>query len=134
MAARLARYTSNETYVQWAEKVWDWVTDVGYINTSSSTAWPVYDGGYISDNCTDVSNLEWTYNSGLFIAGAAYLYNHTGDQKWLTRLESVWGRSKSSSWPTPMSCMKLHVNLLSDAIMISVLSRLFSLVSLVLPA
>ncbi|VVT58114.1 uncharacterized protein SAPINGB_P006044 [Magnusiomyces paraingens] len=94
MAARLARYTSNETYVQWAEKVWDWVTDVGYINTSSSTAWPVYDGGYISDNCTDVSNLEWTYNSGLFIAGAAYLYNHTGDQKWLTRLESVWGRSK----------------------------------------
>lgn len=93
LAARLARYTGNDSYVEWAEKTWDWVTGVSYINTSQ-TAWPVYDGAFISDNCTSVSNLEWTYNSGLFLAGCAYLYNYTGDAIWLTRLEHIWDRSK----------------------------------------
>lgn len=93
MAARLARYTGNDSYVDWAEKVWDWVVGVNYINTQGD-AWPVYDGGFISDNCTTVSNLEWTYNSGLFLAGCAYLYNYTGDAVWLTRIEKIWGRSK----------------------------------------
>lgn len=93
LAARLARYTANETYVEWAEKSWEWIEELNFINTNGSS-WPVYDGGFISDNCTSVSNLEWTYNSGLFMSGCAYLYNYTGDAKWLTRLEGIWGRAK----------------------------------------
>lgn len=93
LAARLARYTNNDTYIEWAEKTWDWVTGVKYINTNN-TVWPVYDGAFITDNCTTISNLEWTYNSGLFISGCAFLYNHTGDTKWLTRAQNIWGRAK----------------------------------------
>ncbi|VVT57598.1 uncharacterized protein SAPINGB_P005775 [Magnusiomyces paraingens] len=92
IAARLYRFTQNETYGEWAEKTWDWVETMGYIN-SSSDSWPVYDGGFISDNCTEVSALEWTYNTGLFLSGAAFMYNHTGDAKWLTRITHIWSRS-----------------------------------------
>lgn len=99
IAARLYRYTSNESYAEWAEKTWDWVADLDYINTQGD-AWPVYDGGFISDNCTEVSNLEWTYNTGLFIAGAAYMYNHTSDEKWLTRIQHIWERAKVFFMPT----------------------------------
>lgn len=93
LAARLARYSNNDTYIEWAEKTWDWIEGVKYINTNGS-AWPVYDGAFITDNCSSVSNLEWTYNSGLFISGCAFLYNHTGDTKWLTRAEKIWARAK----------------------------------------
>jgi len=33
IAARLAKYTGNETYVEWAEKAWDWQYSVGLIST-----------------------------------------------------------------------------------------------------
>lgn len=93
LGARLARFTKNETYAQWAEKTWDWVTAKEFINQESD-AWPVYDGGNIEHDCKDVVKLEWTYNSGLFMAGAAFMYNHTNDTKWLNRIENIWARSK----------------------------------------
>lgn len=93
LASRLARYTKNETYTEWAEKVWDWAQSVGFINTDSDN-WPVYDGASIGDNCSDVSPLEWTYNSGLYMSGAAFMYNHTNDTTWLTRSTNIWGRAK----------------------------------------
>lgn len=92
LAARLARYTGNSTYTEWAEKTWNWVTDVQFINTDGN-AWPVYDGAPIADNCTEITKLEWTYNSGLFISGCAYLYNHTNDTEWLTRANHIWERA-----------------------------------------
>lgn len=95
LASRLARYTDNATYAEWAEKVWDWAAGLGFINeTADSTAWRVYDGGSIGDNCSDVSSLEWSYNSGLFMSGAAFMYNHTNQTKWLTRATNIWGRAK----------------------------------------
>ncbi|KAK9470803.1 glycoside hydrolase [Dipodascopsis tothii] len=74
MAARLARYTSNDTYYDWAVRVWDWVADVGFMNPDY---YYFYDGAYISTNCTTINNLQWTYNAGLFLASSAYLYNYT---------------------------------------------------------
>lgn len=32
IAARLARYTDNSTYAEWAEKIWDWEIDMGLIS------------------------------------------------------------------------------------------------------
>ncbi|KAF5127001.1 hypothetical protein DV495_002983 [Geotrichum candidum] len=93
LAARLARYTQNSSYVDWAEKVWDWVVEVKFIPTDSD-AWPVYDGGSIESSCNDTSVLEWTYNSGLYLSGAAFMYNHTGDEKWLNRTQHIWARAK----------------------------------------
>lgn len=93
LASRLARYTGNSTYGEWAEKVWDWIEEAEFINTDDD-AWRVYDGGSIEENCTDVVSLEWTYNSGLFLAGTAFMYNYTNETKWLTRAEHIWSRSK----------------------------------------
>lgn len=93
LAARLARYTQNSTYVEWAEKVWDWTEAREYIDTNG-TNWPVYDGASIGDNCTDVSNLEWTYNSGLYMSGAAFMYNYTNQTVWLNRTTHIWGRAQ----------------------------------------
>lgn len=94
IGARLARYTKNDTYKEWAEKVWNWIEDVAYIDTSQPALWPVYDGGVIGDNCTEHTRLEWTYNYGLFISGCAVMYNYTGDAVWAYRLENIWNRAK----------------------------------------
>lgn len=93
LAARLARYTGNETYTEWAEKIWDWLSDHKFIG-NDSTNWAVYDGASLLENCTEVSPLEWTYNSGLLMSGAAALYNHTNQTIWLTRATNIWGRAR----------------------------------------
>lgn len=93
LAARLARYSGNTTFVDWGEKVWDWMFGTNFIY-NATTEYRVYDGGYISDNCSDVRNLEWTYNYGLMMSGCTYLYNHTGESKWLDRAYMIWNRAQ----------------------------------------
>lgn len=93
LASRLARYTGNSTYTEWAERIWDWMVEVKFIDTTHDF-WVVYDGAGLITNCTDTDKLEWTYNSGLFLAGAAFMYNHTTDTKWLQRTAHIWERSK----------------------------------------
>lgn len=83
IASRLARYTGNDSYVEWAEKVHDWMEGTGLI--SENDWYFVYDGVSITDNCSSVVKLQWTYNQGLMLAGAAYLYNYTEDEIWLNR-------------------------------------------------
>lgn len=70
LAARLARYTNNNTYTLWAERVYDWTADSGLINGD----WGILDGMKI-DNCSHHDPIQWTYNAGTYIAGVAYLYN-----------------------------------------------------------
>ena len=72
IAARLARYTGNATYADWANKVWDWVTDVGLIGPE----YHVFDGTSEENNCTDLNHIEWTYNNGVFLLGAAHMWNY----------------------------------------------------------
>lgn len=83
LGARLARYTGNDTYVEWAEKVFDWMYGVGLVTEGDS--WYVYDGVKVANNCSNVTKYQWTYNQGLMLAGCAYLYNYTLDQKWYDR-------------------------------------------------
>ncbi|PKS09526.1 hypothetical protein jhhlp_004143 [Lomentospora prolificans] len=85
LGARLALYTGNDSYAKWAEKTWDWTSGVGYIDDK----WNVYDGGYISDNCTELTPYQWTYNIGGFLLGAAAMYNYTEDQKWKDRVDGL---------------------------------------------
>ncbi|EJP67529.1 Mannan endo-1,6-alpha-mannosidase DCW1 [Beauveria bassiana] len=80
MGARLGRYTGNQTYIDWAEKTFDWVTGVGYIDPQTHA---IYDGGHVEHNCTDINKVEFSYNNAVFLQGCAYMYNHTdGAQKW----------------------------------------------------
>ncbi|KAI1495426.1 mannan endo-1,6-alpha-mannosidase DCW1 [Biscogniauxia marginata] len=87
VASRLARYTGNETYAEWATKIFAWEQSVALINDEFN----VLDGAGIAgtDNCTKVNAVQFTYNSGLFLHGAAHMYNHTGDDVWKQRLEGL---------------------------------------------
>jgi mannan endo-1,6-alpha-mannosidase len=71
IAARLGRYTGNQTYVQWAEKMWDWVSATGLM----STDYHFYDGTDDTINCTQVNHIEWSYNTGVYLLGAANMWN-----------------------------------------------------------
>lgn len=71
LSARLARYTNNQTYSDWAEKVWDWSTKT-LVNTSD---WAVHDTVSALGDCKIPSNLPWSWNYGSFIRGGVYMYN-----------------------------------------------------------
>ena len=73
LAARLAFYTNNQTYSDWANRIWDWSTQVSLINQQS---WSIADSVDNKDQCKQPSNAQWTYNYGLYIGGAAYMFNH----------------------------------------------------------
>jgi mannan endo-1,6-alpha-mannosidase len=72
LASRLARYTGNQTYYEWAEKAWDWTESTGLITED----YRVFDGADSTENCTKIDKIQWSYNAGMFTAGAAFLYNH----------------------------------------------------------
>ena len=72
LAARLARYTGNATYAQWAEKAYDWMETTPLITED----YIVFDGVQVASNCTTTSKIQWTYNVGTFLMGAANMYNY----------------------------------------------------------
>ena len=91
ISARLARATGNDTYLQWAEKVWDWTTSVGLITND----YMVQDGAHSTYNCTDINPLSFSYTQGIYMYGAAVMANHTGDPKWVDRTERLFQAAKS---------------------------------------
>ncbi|KAJ5671435.1 Six-hairpin glycosidase [Penicillium longicatenatum] len=85
LAARLAKYTGNSTYQDWAERAWDWTEDVGFMTPD----YHFWDGASDLTNCTEVNEIEWTYNNGVFLLGAANMWNITSDPKWKNRVERI---------------------------------------------
>lgn len=71
IAARLARYTGNQSYAHWAEKTWDWMVATKLLDTRT---FYIYDGMHI-ENCSRITPYQWTYNAGAFLLGAAAMYN-----------------------------------------------------------
>jgi mannan endo-1,6-alpha-mannosidase len=71
MAARLGRYTGNSTYIDWANKVWDWVSAVQLVDSN----YQFYDGTDDTINCTQVNHIQWSYNAGVYMLGAATMWN-----------------------------------------------------------
>ena len=72
LGARLARYTGNTTYSDWAEDTWDWMVKVGFLNNDT---YAIYDGADVSNNCTQINKAEFSYNNAVWTLGAAYMYN-----------------------------------------------------------
>lgn len=94
IAARLGRYTGNDTYLEVATKVFDWMVDVGYVVLKDTGN--VYDGAEIDENCTKIVKLEWTYNHGVVLGGLAYMYNATnGSSEWETRVTQILAGAES---------------------------------------
>ncbi|KAL2135385.1 hypothetical protein VTI74DRAFT_8797 [Chaetomium olivicolor] len=86
LGARLARYTGNQSYADWAEKTWDWINSVGFMDSKYN----IYDGGHVEQNCTDINRAQFSYNNAVFALGAAYMYNYTnGSDKWKQRLSGL---------------------------------------------
>jgi mannan endo-1,6-alpha-mannosidase len=86
LSARLARYTGNATYLEWAKKTWDWSTAVGLIDASYN----VFDGTDSLKNCSDINGIRWSYGVGIYMYGAAILYNYTnGSTLWAERTQGL---------------------------------------------
>ncbi|KAI9743228.1 MAG: hydrolase 76 protein [Claussenomyces sp. TS43310] len=86
MGARLAVYTNNATYADWAEKTWNWMSDVGLLTAN----YDVYDGTNDLKNCTDWDRDLWTYNFGVMLLGAAHMYVYTNESSiWLDRVNGI---------------------------------------------
>jgi mannan endo-1,6-alpha-mannosidase len=79
LAARLARFTNNETYTDWAIKEWDWFSNSVLLD---NTTYQVNDGTSSSANCTAADHQQWSYNYGFYIGGLAFLYNHASRFTW----------------------------------------------------
>ncbi|KAK0391221.1 hypothetical protein NLU13_0722 [Sarocladium strictum] len=92
LAARLHRATGNATYLEWAEKVWDWSVDIGLVDNQT---YHIFDGVNINDNCQTVNRQSFTYTSGIYLYGAAVLANQTESQTWSDRAQ---GLLKGGDW------------------------------------
>jgi len=71
LAARLGAYTHNSSYLDWANKAWDWTSGVQFIGNQ----YYVFDGATDLTNCTPVNAAQWTYNAGIYLLGAAVMFD-----------------------------------------------------------
>ncbi|KAH7037229.1 putative DFG5 protein [Microdochium trichocladiopsis] len=92
IAARLALYTGNATYAQWAIKTWDWMKAVNLMDDD----YRIYDGVHINDGCVKRVPFEFSYNVGAFLHGSAAMWalaNKTGQAAgktlWRTRIDGL---------------------------------------------
>ncbi|KAF5006824.1 hypothetical protein FDECE_6804 [Fusarium decemcellulare] len=86
VASRLARYTGNETYSKWAEKVWDWEEKLGLITDD----YQVLDGAHFDEkDCNITDSNQWSYNVGIHLHGAAVMYNITESDTWKGRVDGL---------------------------------------------
>nr|POF01266.1 mannan endo-1,6-alpha-mannosidase dcw1 [Quercus suber] len=90
LAGRLARYTGNQTYADWAQRTLQWTYGIGLIQNGT-----VYDGTSVVNNCTDFSHTLWTSNFGTVLSASSYMANYTQDQLWSTLASSVFDNARS---------------------------------------
>ncbi|KAI4620112.1 hypothetical protein J4E80_004638 [Alternaria sp. BMP 0032] len=83
LGARLARYTGEQKYADWAVKIYDWTKKVGLI----SDQYEVFDGTDDKTNCATVADkTQWSYNNAMYLHGSAFMYDYTnGDSTWKDR-------------------------------------------------
>lgn len=88
LASRLARYTGNVTYSDWANRSFNWSKTIGFIDSEMN----VWDGASADQNCASVNKQQFSSVSGTYITGAAHLYNiSTGDAQvtWKKNLDGL---------------------------------------------
>jgi len=103
IGARLARYTGNETYADWAEKTWTWMEDIGLI----SNTYQVFDGTSDTTNCTSIDHIQYSYNAGVYLFGAAMMYNHVSPFPSFAHFISL--TTKISANPSPPDQRQRHL-------------------------
>lgn len=101
LSARLAYVTGNQSYADWANTVYDWMDQSKLMQMDNSTGiLYIWDNTDTNNGCIDQTNYVWTYNYGLLLAGAAYMYNSTGgSQVWLDRVNLILSSTFSLFFP-----------------------------------
>lgn len=69
LAARLAEHTGNATYVEWANKVYNWTTEIGLV-----ADYHVFDGTDDTTNCSTINHIQWSNNHAMYTEAAAIMY------------------------------------------------------------
>ncbi|KAK4159287.1 putative mannan endo-1,6-alpha-mannosidase precursor [Cladorrhinum sp. PSN259] len=96
IAARLARYTGNSTYADWASKTWDWNVAVGYIDADYN----IYDGAHTEHNCTDINKAQFSYTAAIFIQGLGFMYSFYNESPvWENHLTFLTNRTIAFFFP-----------------------------------
>ena len=139
LGARLALYTGNDSYAQWAEKTFNWTQASSLMDSN----YHFYDGAHTTLNCSDINRVQWTYNAGVFLLGAATMYNYvwSSSSEYLKfssdiccrQMAPIFGEIGSTASSThrtsflpatqPMSCMKLPAKAQIPAIQITTPSK-----------
>jgi predicted alpha-1,6-mannanase (GH76 family) len=87
VAARLHLRTPNDkgsgSYLDWAERSWQWMNQSGMINGKQL----VNDG--LDSNCRNNGKPTWTYNQGVLVGGLVDLYKSTNDPKLLKQAQAI---------------------------------------------
>lgn len=90
VAARLAYITGNSSYADWADMVWDWMADSQMFERDGQGLLYIWDNVNADKDCGDPVNFIWSYNYGVLLGGAAYMYNFTdGAQEWKDRVDEL---------------------------------------------
>lgn len=95
MGSRLARYTSNHTYYSWAHDTYRWIKSVEYIDAEYN----VHDGAHVGTNCTDINRAQFSYNSGMLLQAAAFMYNYTSEEADNTTMSEI----EAAYWKTEVT-------------------------------
>ncbi len=97
LGARLYAYTGNQTYGDWADKVWNWLWDVGYVTgPDNPPEWRVLDGAGVEANCSQYHDIRWSYNVAMLLNACAVMWNVTQNPVWENRTLGLWNSSDVS--------------------------------------
>lgn len=106
LSARLARFTGNQTYLDWALKSYEWSVNIGLIDAE----YHVYDGADDVKNCSEHSNVIWSYNTAVYLYGSAVLYNYTdGSDLWTERTRGFLDAASSQYFYTLSNATNIMV-------------------------
>lgn len=90
LGVRLFLVTNNQKYLQNAIEMYKWLKESGLVTPSGA----VYDGEYATQ-CWQIEKNEHSYNAGLFLSSAGWLYKATGDAKYLNDAKTVLSHFQS---------------------------------------
>ncbi|KAK6347997.1 hydrolase 76 protein [Orbilia javanica] len=90
LAARLGAQTKNQTYLDWANKVYDWTAKVGLLGTlDTNSVGQVFAGASVKDKCQQIDESFYSAQQANYMYGAAAMFKATLSITWKERLASL---------------------------------------------
>lgn len=81
--------------------MWNWISNSSLYDPGTPQGTKIYDGAGTGGGCVNPNKAQYSYNYGILIGGLAYIYNATGDPKWLEPLYGISKYSKENPWFCP---------------------------------